>query len=126
MTPSILWRLMFRVANRAAFERCLARTLPLLGTGSEADEGHPYWKIPELWECNVVCPLPEGSVAEQVLTCILVAQRLATGWYILGSLSIESVVGFTGVFSRSSPNGSFSTVTGLEWASFDVIEATPV
>jgi hypothetical protein len=116
---------MFRVANRAAFDRCLARTLPLLGGGLEADEGRPYWKMPELWECNIVCPLTGGSVAEQVLACLLVAQRLASGWYVLGSLSAESAVGFSGVFSRGH-NGSFSTVPGLEWASFDVVAASSV
>jgi hypothetical protein len=124
MTPSILWRLMFRVANRAAYEKCLTRTLPLLGVGCEADEGRPYWKVPELWECNVVCLLPGGSVAEQVLGCILAAQRLASGWYILGSLSAESAVGFSGVFSGGH-NVSVSSVVGLEWASFDVVAARP-
>ena len=124
MTPEIVWRLMFRVANRAAFDKCLRRTLPLLGVGCEAGEGRPYWKIAALWECNIVCHSPGESVADQVLGCILAAQRLACGWSILGSMSAENAVGFSGVFSVGQ-NGSFRCVAGLEWASFDIVAATP-
>ncbi len=119
MTPTVHWRLMFRVANQAAFDKCLARTLPLLGAGSEAGAGRPYWKVPGLWECAVAVPAAGGSVAEQVLDCLLAAQRLAYGWYIFGTLSAESADGFTGVFA-SGHGGAGSVVPGLEWASFDV------
>src|SRR5436190_10145642 len=99
MASVIEWGLMFRVGNQAAFDKCLARVLPLLGPGCEPGEGRPYWKIPELWECNVRIPTQGRSVAEQVLACLMTAQRLAAGWYILGSLSSEDSNGFSGVFA---------------------------
>jgi hypothetical protein len=122
MTSSVQWRLMFRVANRAAFDKCLARVLPLLGEGCETDAGRPYWKDPDLWECGVVCPATVGSAAETVLGCLLAAQQLASGWHILGLLSADSADGFSGVFAAGQ-SGSASNVPGLEWASFDVVAA---
>ncbi len=122
MAATIQWRLMFRVANRAAFDKCLARALPLLGAGCEGREGQPYWKVPELWECAVAAPVVGDSAAEQVLASLLAAQRLASGWYILGTLSAGCAVGFSGVFATGQ-SGSASKVVGLEWASFDVVAA---
>jgi hypothetical protein len=90
----------------------------LFGPGVEVGECKPYWKIPELWECSLVSPAA-GSVAEQVLGCLLVAQSLATGWYVLGSLSAESANGFSGVFALRQGSG-YTKVVGLEWASFDL------
>jgi hypothetical protein len=117
MASTVHWRLMFRVNNRAAIDKCLARVLPLLGLGCEPDEGRPYWKIPELWECNVAVPSAVGSPAEQVLECLLAAQRLASGWYIRGTLSVNSAEGFSGVFAADQ-NGASSHVVGMKWASF--------
>jgi hypothetical protein len=111
---------MFRVNDRRALDRCLARTLPLFGGGIEVGECKPYWKIPELWECNLVSPVPAGPVAEQILACLLTAMSLATGWYILGSLSDESAEGFSGVFNVKEQGRASGPAVGLEWASFDV------
>jgi hypothetical protein len=119
MASSVQWRLMFRVANRAAFDKCLARILPLLGDGCAAGEGRPYGKVPELWECGVTVPAAGGSAAEQVLGCLLAAQRLASGWSVLGPLSAESAAGFGGVFAVGQ-GGASSHVAGLEWASFEL------
>src|SRR5579884_3889471 len=124
MASTVQWRLMFRVANRAAFDKCLARVLPLLGGGCEAGEGRSYWKMPELWECGVTAPATGASPAEQVLGCLLAAQRLASGWYILGTLSAECAEGFGGVFAAGQ-SGAASRIPGLEWASFDVVPAGP-
>src|SRR5580658_8713614 len=107
MSVSIHWRLMFRVKDQRALDRCLARTLPLFGGGVEVLERKPYWKIPELWECNLLSPVRAGTTAEQVLACLLTAMSLASGWYILGSLSAESAEGFSGVFN-SKGQGSAS------------------
>jgi hypothetical protein len=120
MSVSIHWRLMFRVNDRRALDRCLARTLPLFGGGVEVGECKPYWKIPELWECNLMSPVPTGSTAEQVLACLLTATSLATGWYILGSLSAESAEGFSGVFNAKGQGIVSGAAVGLEWASFDI------
>jgi hypothetical protein len=124
MASAVRWRLLFRVANRAALDRCLGRVLRLLGEGAVAGEGMPYWKDPGLWECGVACPVPAGSVAECVLGCLLAAQRLASGWYILGSLSADRADSFGGVFAADQ-SGSVSKVPGLEWASFEVVPAVP-
>ena len=118
MVGSGHWRLLFRVSDRGALDRCLARVLPVFGSGAEVGECKPYWKIPELGECRLVSPTA-GSVAEQVLGCLLVAQGLGSGWYVFGPLSAESVEGFSGVFALGQGRGS-SKVVGLEWASFDL------
>jgi hypothetical protein len=120
MSVSIHWRLMFRVNDRRALDKCLARTLPLFGGGVKVGECRPYWKIPELWECNLVSPIPAGSTAEQLLACLLTAMSLATGWYILGSLSAESAEGFSGVFNAKGQGRASGPAVGLEWASFDL------
>jgi hypothetical protein len=110
---------MYRVANRTAFDRCLARTLSRFDHGYEIDDFKPYWKIPELWECSLTTPVPSESVAEQLLACLVIAYRLASGWFILGSLTAEKSDGFEGIFNRES-NGARSYVAGLEWASFEL------
>jgi hypothetical protein len=117
MACSVYWRLMYRVSNRAALDKCLARTLSLLTDGYVLGECKPYWKIPELWECALTTPAPAESAPEQLLACLLIAYRLASGWYILGSLSAESANGFEGVFTLGR-SGARSHVVGLEWASF--------
>src|SRR5947208_2688517 len=77
-----------------------------------------YWKMPELWECNLVSLVPASSTAEHVLTCLLTAKSLASGWYLLGSLSAQSADGFSGVFDAKSQGGVSAPAVGLEWASF--------
>ncbi len=120
MASTVRWRLIYRVDNRAAFDRCLARTLPLLGDGHVLGECEPYWKIPELWVCELKTPVPAESVPIQLHSCLLMAYRIATGWFILGSLSAESANGFEGIFARGR-NGARSNVVGLEWASFELV-----
>jgi hypothetical protein len=46
--------------------------------------------------------------------------NLATGWFILGTLSTERADGFSGVFDARNGSASGPAV-GLEWASFEVI-----
>ncbi len=120
MAVTIRWRLLFRVSNRRALDKCLARSLPLFGARVEVGECQPYWKLPELWECNLESPLPTGSTADQVLACLLIAKSLASGWYIFGSLSAESADGFSGVFDAKGHGGASGPALGLEWASFHV------
>ena len=74
MTELIQWRLMFRVSNRRAFDKCLARTPRLFGSGVEVGECKAHWKIPELSECNLVSPVPPGSTAEKVIGELNVSQ----------------------------------------------------
>jgi hypothetical protein len=91
----------------------------MLEPGIELGQCKPYWKESGLWECSIVSPAAVGSVAEQVFGCLMVAQSLANGWSIFGSLSAESANGFSGVFALGQESGS-SKVAGLEWASFDL------
>ena len=67
-----------------------------------------YWKIPELWECNLRSPVAAGTAAEQVLACLISAMNLASGWCILGSLSADSADGFNGVFTAGQGKASGS------------------
>jgi hypothetical protein len=120
MPSTVHWRLMYRVSNRAAFDRCLARTVLLIDDGYSVGECGPYWKIPELWECALRTPVTTESVAEQIHACLTIAYRLASGWYVLGSLTAESANGFNGVFALGD-NGARSYVVGLEWASFVLV-----
>jgi hypothetical protein len=108
---------MFRVKDKVAFDKCLGHVLPLLGSLHEIGQGKPYWKLPELWECIGMTPITGGSIAEQVGTSLLVAQRLASGWSIVGSAASENAEDFGGVFSLGHNNGASKTL-GLEWASF--------
>src|SRR5262245_34165835 len=119
-SPKLRWRLLFRVKDQVACKKCLAGVLQLLGPGSGPSEGRPYWKMPELWECDVSMTAPDGSTAEQVLWCLLAAGRIARGWYINGLPSADSVDGFVGVFSAND-GGAASCVPGLEWASFELM-----
>lgn len=118
----IQWRLMLRVTNRAAFDKCLSRTLAALGPGCVPGDGKPYWKMPELWECPVSSPAPAGSVADQVLGCLLAANRLGTGWHLNGVLSPDSATGFGGVLAAGT-GGASARIAGLEWASFVLASA---
>jgi hypothetical protein len=120
MSISIQWRLMFRVSNRRALDKCLARVLPVFGNGVEIVDCRPYWKVPELWECNFLPLLPVGTAADQVLACLLTARSLASNWYILGSLSSESADGFSGVLDAKGQGGTTGAAVGLERASFDI------
>ena len=117
MTLGIHWHLMFRTANKVSFAKCMSRVLPILVEQHEVSDGEPYWKCPELWECVVTTSIPVGSVAEQIGASLMIAQRLASGWSVVGSPSSGSAEGFGGVFSLGHNNGA-SKVLGLEWASF--------
>jgi hypothetical protein len=125
MAFSVHWRLMFRFGSRDAFQKCLDRSLALLGPDSVPGEGQPYCKIPDLWECRVSAPAPAGTVADQGLGTLLAANRLDTGWRLNGSLSPVSVTGFSGVLAVGKSGGS-AHIAGLEWASFDLaVDAEP-
>src|SRR5262249_51496848 len=109
LASEICWRFLFRVGDQAAFSKCLARTLQVIGDASEVSDGKPYWKSPDLWECNVTVPAQGDCVAEQVLSCLIAAQRLATGWFVRGTVSSDCASGFNGVFA-SDQSGATSHV----------------
>lgn len=116
MPLEVAWRLMFRVNDRVAADRCLARALGML-TASVCDKPKPYWKQPELWEVSLRSRfgLPAG---ESVLSLLAAASAMATGWSISGPLiADEQVSVFEGVFDA---RWGREHLAGLHWASFSV------
>jgi hypothetical protein len=122
MSTCVQWRLLFRVSNQKSLDKCLSYIRPLLGDGCKFSEGRPYWKDPDLWECDAVGPLLSRAPAEQAFACLLTAQRLASPWCVMGSFSAESAEGLSGVFAVDQ-NAGRSKVAGLTWASFDIVAA---
>jgi len=118
MSLEVAWRLMFRVNDRVAADRCLAGALDRLAA-SVTEEPKPYWKKPELWEVSLRSQF--GSPAsEGVVSVLSAANALATGWYVSGPVLVDGQLsGFEGVFDSQWGR---QHVTGLQWASFSVGE----
>lgn len=120
MPAMMTWRVMYRVANRRAFDGCLARTLEVIPNAEVVEDGKPYWKDPVLWECRLQSPLESDVPAERVLESLLIAFGLARGWHVGGSLDPETGTGLNGVFSLK--DGGNTPTVGLEWACFAVVD----
>ena len=119
LNTTVGWTLMFRVKNRDKATRELARAEELLGQQLSVNSCERYWKIPELWTCDAATSFEAPSTAEQITGCLLLANRLATGWYVLGPQlrpdgTLES---FNGIFDRRH---SGAKIPSLEWAQFQV------
>jgi len=116
MPLEVAWRLMFRVNDAAGAGRCLTRARELLP--AEIVEGpKPYWKIPELWEVALRSPFTSPA-ATGVFDLLLVANRLASNWFVSGPLIEDATVSvFEGVFDGNSGRPH---IAGLSWASFSV------
>ena len=120
LKTTVGWTLMFRVRNRDKAEKELRRAEELLGQELRLRNCEPYWKIPELWRCEADTDIEVPSEAEQITACLLRANRLAIGWYVLGPYfrldgTIES---FNGIFDRHQGKGA--KIQSLEWAQFQV------
>lgn len=118
MPLEVAWRLMFRVNNRVAADRCLARVLSTL-CAEVIDAPKPYWKIPELWEVSLRSEF--GSPPAEGITALLqAANSIASGWWVTGpTLNDGELLEFGGVFNNKHGG---SHVPGLEWGSFSVGE----
>ena len=119
LKTTVGWTLMFRVGSQDKANKELARAEELLGTPLCLGICERYWKIPELWTCDAAMSFEAPSTAEQITGCLLVANRLATGWYVLGPHlrpdgTLES---FNGIFDRRH---SGAKIASLEWAQFQV------
>jgi hypothetical protein len=117
----ITWRLMFRVNDGRAAQRCIDRVRERLGGEWQVALCERYWKMPELWECCLEGAELDRSVAEMVLHCLLLANRLGVGWRVLGPSCADRIDGFSGVLAINASGAP--SVPGLEWASFDLISA---
>jgi hypothetical protein len=118
MPLQVAWRLLFRVNNRAAADRCTAgaqRVVPGLVVG---DPPKPYWKSPELWEVSCRSEFTWLD-SEGIVAILKAANALGNGWYVMGpSFTDDRLHGFDGVFDVRSGRAH---ATGLHWASFSLL-----
>ena len=124
LKTTVGWTLMFRVRNRDKAEKELRRAEELLGQELRLGKCEQYWKIPELWSCEANTDFKVASEAEQITACLLCANRLAIGWYVLGPYlrpdgTLES---FNGIFDGRH-QGKGAKIQSLEWAQFQVLES---
>jgi hypothetical protein len=124
LQTTVGWTLNFRVRNLAKARIELRRAEGLLGLELSLGACERYWKIPEQWTCSAETHFEASSTAEQITQCLLRANRLATGWYVLGPHlrpdgSIES---FNGIFDHRQ---SHARLSSLEWAQFQVLTPAP-
>jgi hypothetical protein len=115
---SISWRLMFCVKNRTKALRKIEEVRQAFGRDIEVSASERYWKDESLWECSVQVQGANGSAADIVFDCLVLAARLGNGWYILGLGGDGGLQVFSGVFDANRSGRPH--LTGLEWASFDL------
>jgi hypothetical protein len=123
LRTTVGWTLMFRVRNPDKAKKELRRAEEVLGTPLCLGTCERYWKIPELWTCDAEMQFEAPSIAEQITRCLLLANRLAIGWYVLcpylqpdGTLQ-----SFAGIFDGRHPGAKLAS---LEWAQFQVLPST--
>lgn len=120
LRTTVGWTLMFRVKNQDKAKKELRRAEELLGTPLGLGTCERYWKIPELRTCDAETQLEAPSLAEQVTRCLLLANRIAIGWHVLGPYlrpdgTLES---FNGIFDGRH---SGAKMASLEWAQFQIL-----
>jgi hypothetical protein len=116
---AIGWRLMFRVKNHEKALRKIEEVRQTFGRDIELSTSERYWKDESLWDCWVRVPGANGSAADLVFDCLVLAARLGSGWYIDGLGGDGDLAVFNGVFDASRSGRPH--VSGLVWASFDLI-----
>jgi hypothetical protein len=119
LKTTMAWTLMFRVSNRDKAKKEFERTSRLLGRKLHLAKCERYWKIPELWTCDATTIFETPSEAEQIVGYLLLANRLANGWHVLGpNYSGDALESFQGIFDRRHGHAK---LTSLEWAHFQMI-----
>jgi hypothetical protein len=116
---TIGWRLMFRVKDRTKALRKVEEVRQAFGRDIEFSTSERYWKDESLWDCSVRVPGANGSAADLVFDCLVLAARLGSGWFIDGLGGDGGLAVFNGVFDASRSGRPH--VAGLVWASFDLI-----
>lgn len=116
---AISWRLLFRVKNQTKALRKIEEVRQAFGRDIEVSANERYWKDQSLWECSFRVLGANGSAADIVFDCLVLAARLGNGWYILGLGGDGGLQSFSGVFDQHRTGTPY--ITGLEWASFDMI-----
>ncbi|QEH38756.1 hypothetical protein OJF2_73620 [Aquisphaera giovannonii] len=118
MQPTIHWRLLFRVKDRDKAHRRVEEVRRVLAREIEATRIERYWKDEAFWDCNLNTPGVAGHAAEVAFDCLMLANRLGNGWYLLGPGGQGELVVFEGVFDVRTSGRPY--VPGLEWASFSL------
>jgi hypothetical protein len=118
LRPALALTLQFRVRSREKAGRELARVAELIGEQLQLRTSERYWKIPEWWTCVVELRLEARTASELVAECLLRANRIANGWYVLGPhLAPDGTLeSFDGIFKRTP--GFSAQPQSLEWAEF--------
>jgi len=111
---------MFRVSTREKAEKEIERAGALLGHTLQLGKCERYWKIPELWACEVTSEFEAADEADRVFRCLLLANRLAYHWSVGGPhLRLDGTLErLDGVFSHSHAKAKLQS---LEWAEFVVV-----
>jgi len=118
MSRIVIWRLMFRVNDERAANKCLSRAIEAI-PATVVESPRPYWKIPELWEMTLQSEF-ESPVPNGVLETLLAADRIGSDWTVSGPLLVDEEVSvFEGIFNAGPARPH---VAGLHWASFSVSE----
>lgn len=125
LRTAVGWTLMFRVRNHEKATKELRRAEELLGTELCLGACERYWKIPEQWTCSAETYFEAPSMAEQITGCLLLANRLAIGWHVLGPIlgSDGTLQSFAGIFARRNSGAKLSS---LEWAQFQIRPSAPL
>lgn len=120
LKTTVGWTLNFRVKNQDKAKKELGRAEELLGTPLCLGICEQYWKIPEQWTCNAQTQFEAPSLAEQITRCLLLANLLAIGWYVLGPyLQADGTVQtFSGIFDGHHQGAKLAS---LEWAQFELL-----
>jgi hypothetical protein len=118
----VYWSLIFRVRNRDKAMKELRRAEALLGRSLQVASFEPYWKIDREWRCEATVQIAAASAAEPVTNSLLLANRLAFEWSVLGPHFNEAdkLESFTGIFQVGP--GRKTTLSSLVWAHFEVTD----
>ena len=118
----VYWSLIFRVGNRDKAMKELRRAESLLGQSLQVASFEPYWKIDGEWRCEATAQIPAASPAELVTHSLLLANRLACEWSVLGPHFDQAgkLESFNGTFQVGP--GRKTKLSSLVWADFSVSE----
>lgn len=115
------WRLLFRVKDFSLAQDRIEEVRKALGVEVDVTACQQYWKMPGLWECSLKTAEMDRPLPEAVFDCLVLASKLAHGWFLQGPFVREGVLeNFEGVFHVQA-NSSAANIAGLEWGSFGIL-----
>ena len=117
----VCWRLLFRLETKEKASRKLEEVRQTFGRELKVLTNERYWKDPTHWDCTMTTPAVGNSPAEIAFDCLVLAARLGNGWYVLGPGGQGDLQTFSGVFNAPPRGSGSSYLSGLDWASFDLL-----